>query len=95
MYGEIRAYNRGTIRSETAIPNSKTIGFPRDGNLHEQPHHQRDCGFLRQERAGGVIVTGDDGAGMLLQTVGGSATAINEGSITIGNGGVGDHKAMA
>ena len=92
MYGEIRAYNSGTItvgngdsQFEDNVDARATgiymNNFPISGGAD----------FYAKNEAGGIIVTGDDGAGMILQTVGGSATAINEGSITVGNGGVGDH----
>lgn len=92
VYGDINVYNNGTITVGNGASrfqdnfDLRAMGiylnnFPVSGSSD----------FVAHNGANGVIITGDDGAGMVARTAGGSATVINEGTIEVGNGGVGDH----
>jgi len=90
VYGDMRAYNSGTITVGNGASN-----FEGNADLRATGIYMNNfplsglANFYAKNEAGGIIVTGDDGAGISLRSAGGSAVAVNEGSITVGNGGVG------
>jgi len=92
VYGDMRAYNSGTIALGDGASNFQgNNDFRATGiNMNNFPTSGL-ANFYAKNEEGGIIVTGDDGAGILLRSAGGNAIAVNEGSITVGNGGLGDH----
>jgi len=91
VYGEIRAYNGGTIKVGNGDSRFGQNTDARSAGIYMNNNPSGGLAdFYAKNEAGGIIVTGDDGVGIQLKSAGGSATAINEGSITVGNGGLGD-----
>jgi len=88
-YGEVNAVNSGTITVgnglSTLTSPIRSIGIYLENSTRDQ-HYYAYADMYAKNAASGIIVTGDDSAGIMVRTYQGSATVVNEGSITTGNG---------
>ncbi len=85
--GESTAVNSGTIivGDGTSIPQNNFISHSA-GIFHSNFSVDGRGPTVSINTATGIIVTGDDSAGISNLNIGGTSVAINEGSITVGNG---------
>ncbi len=92
VYGEVRAYNAGMITVGNGNSDSEAnFDFRAIGIYMNNLPSSGYANFYAKNEAGGIIVTGDDAAGIWLQSPKGSLTAINEGTIIVGDGDIGPH----
>ncbi len=85
--GESTAINEGTI----IVGDGTSVAFANFQNpsagIHQSNFAVNGMGSTTSiNREGGVIIAGDDSAGIANFNIGGTSVAINEGSITVGNG---------
>ena len=90
LFGELKAINGGTISVGDGEIFDESNLFASSGIWLTNFANDGIADLYAKNEAGGIIVTGDLGLGMLARNwYGNKVTLINEGSITVGNGAIG------